>query len=197
MSEHSAPDAPSAGPVPIPRGIEALAALLERPLVIREPFAARDAIVVLGAPLGPGDTLTPVLAERAASAAALWRAGGGRFVVASGGVTRGARRAEADVLAESLHALGVSDVVVERGSLTTLGNAQRTKPLLDARGARSVWLVTQPYHGRRSARVFRSVGVDAHVWHIADSLEYRDRVRALRWLVREYGAWVRLALRGG
>jgi uncharacterized SAM-binding protein YcdF (DUF218 family) len=172
-----------------------LAALLERPLVIREPFAALDAIVVLGAPLGPGGALTPVLAERAAAAAALYHAGGGRCVVASGGVTRGAPRAEADALAEALAAHRVPDVLVERASLTTLGNAQHSRELLAPRGVRSLWLVTQPYHGRRAARLFRRAGFDAHVWHIEDSLQYRDRRRALRWLVREYLAWARLAVR--
>jgi len=175
--------------------IERVAALLERPLVIRERFAARDAIVVLGAPLGPGDALTPVLAERVAAAAALWRAGGGRLVVATGGVTRGAVRAEADVMADALRALGVPEVIVERASQTTLDNARLTRPLLAARGARSLWIVTQPFHGRRGARLFRAEGFDAHAWHIADSLEYRDRGRALRWLVREYAAWLHLALR--
>ncbi|MBC7974045.1 MAG: YdcF family protein, partial [Myxococcales bacterium] len=62
--------------------------------------------------------------------------------------------------------------------------------------ARSIWLVTQPFHGRRSLRLFRHAGFDARVWHIADSLQYRDRRRAMRWLVREYAAWVLLLLRG-
>jgi uncharacterized SAM-binding protein YcdF (DUF218 family) len=114
------------------------------------------------------------------------------MVVATGGVTRGAVRAEADAMAEALAELGVVDVVAECGSRTTIDNARLTKPMLDARGIRSLWLVTQPFHGRRSARLFRSVGFDAHVWHIADSLQYRDRRRAVRWLVREYAAWARL-----
>jgi uncharacterized SAM-binding protein YcdF (DUF218 family) len=174
-----------------------MARLLEWPLVVREPFAALDAIVVLGAPLGPGDALSPVLAERVAAAAALWRAGGGRLVVATGGVTRGASRAEADVIAATLHGLGVPEVIVERESRTTRENARLTKPVLDAQGVRSLWIVTQPFHGRRSARLFRRAGFDAHVWHIADSVEYRERRRAVRWLVREYAAWARLLLRGG
>jgi uncharacterized SAM-binding protein YcdF (DUF218 family) len=174
-----------------------VARLLERPLVIREPFAALDAIVVLGASLGPGDTLSPVLAERAAAGAALWHAGGGRLVVATGGITGGASRAEADVMAEALRALGVPEVIAERASRTTLENARLTKPMLDAHGVRSLWIVTQPFHGRRSARLFRRAGFDAHVWHIADSVEYRDRRRALRWLVREYAAWARLLVRRG
>jgi uncharacterized SAM-binding protein YcdF (DUF218 family) len=177
--------------------IDALARLLERPLVIREPMATRDAIVVLGAPLGPAGELSPIAAERCVAAAALWRAGGGRFVVATGGATRGGRRAEADAIADALGELGVPEVIVERQSQTTLENARRTRPLLVARGVRSLWLVTQPFHGRRSARVFRRAGFDAHVWHIADSIEYRDRVRAVRWLVREYAAWARLWLAGG
>jgi uncharacterized SAM-binding protein YcdF (DUF218 family) len=88
-------------------------------------------------------------------------------------------------------------VIVERRSLTTRDNARLTAPLLAARGVRSLWLVTQPFHGRRGAWLFRRAGFDAHVWHIDDSVEYRDRRRALRWLVREYAAWARqLLLRG-
>ena len=172
------------------------ARVLERPLVVREPFQALDAIVVLGSPLGPGDSLTPVLAERATAAVALWRAGGAPIVVTSGGVTHGARRAEADVLAEAVRAAGVSEVLVENRSLTTRENARFTWELLRERDARSVWLVTQPFHGRRATRLFRAVGFAAHAWHIDDSLQYRDRTRALRWLVREYAAWAALYVRG-
>ena len=159
--------------------------------MIREPFCALDAIVVLGAPLGPRDALTPILAERIAAAAALWRAGGGRLVVASGGVT-GGTIAEAEAIAAGLRALGVPGVVTEGASRTTRENARLCRPVLEAHGVRSLWIVTQPFHGRRSARLFRAAGFDAHVWHIADSLEYRDRRRAVRWLVREYAAGARL-----
>jgi uncharacterized SAM-binding protein YcdF (DUF218 family) len=173
-----------------------LAALLEHPRVAGAPFEARDAIVVLGATLGPGDTLSEILAERVAAAAALWHAGGARIVVATGGVTGNARRAEADVMADALARLGIPDVIVERTSQTTRENAQLTAPLLAARGVRSLWIVTQPFHGRRSARLFRRAGFDARVWHIADSLQYRDPRRAVRWMIREYAAWVLLLLRG-
>lgn len=177
--------------------IDRMAALLEKPLVLREPLVRRDAIVVLGAPLAPDGGLSPAVAERVAAAAALWRAGGGALVVTTGGVTRGARRAEAEVMAEALAALGVPGVLVEREAQTTIDNARLSRPLLEARGARSLWIVTQPYHGRRSVRLFRRAGFDAHAWHIDGSLEYRDRRRALRWLVREYASWLRLLARGG
>ena len=171
-----------------------LASLLERPLVVSEPLRPLDAIVVLGAPLLRG-ALSPCVEERVEAAAALWRAGGGPLVVATGGITRGATRAEADVMAEGLRARGVTEVLVENVSRTTHDNARLTAALLGRRGARSVWLVTQPFHGRRAARLFRAAGLDAHVWHIADSLEYRDRRRAVRWLVREYAAWGALLVR--
>jgi uncharacterized SAM-binding protein YcdF (DUF218 family) len=174
-----------------------VARLLERPLVIREPFAPLDAIVVLGAPLGPGGTLSPIVFERVAAAAALWHAGGGRIVVATGGVTRGAARAEADAMVEALGGLGVPGAIAERMSRSTQDNVRLTTPVLEAHGVRSLWVVTQPFHGRRSARLFRGAGFDAHVWHIADSVEYRDRRRAVRWLVREYAAWARLLVRRG
>ncbi len=176
--------------------IEIVARALEAPLVIEEPFQPLDAIVVLGAALGPGDTLTPVLEERARAAAALFHAGGAPLVVATGGATGGSRRAEADVLADALRSRGVPEVLVERASLRTVHNARLTAELLAPLGARRVWLVTQPFHGRRAARLFRAAALEPHVWHIADSLEYSDRRRAVRWLVREYGSWAAMALEG-
>jgi uncharacterized SAM-binding protein YcdF (DUF218 family) len=164
--------------------------VLERPFVIKDPPRPADAIVVLGATLGPGDRLTAVLAERVDVAAALWHDRLAPFVVATGGLT-GGTRPEADVIGEALRARGVTDVVVERVSRSTIENARFTAALLAPRGVRTVWLVTQPFHGRRAARVFRRAGFEPLVWHHDGSLEYQDRVRALRWVVREYAAWGR------
>lgn len=167
---------------------------LEKPLIVDDPLAPADAIVVLGAPLRH-DRLSAVLAERVDAAAALFHAGGAPVVVASGGLTAGATIAEADAIADALRARGVTEVLVERASRTTAENARLTAELLRARGARRVWLVTQPFHGRRAARLFRAAGLEPRVWHIANSLQYRDRARALRWVLREYAAWGRLLLR--
>ncbi len=175
--------------------IDRLARALEAPLRVDDPMEAADAIVVLGAPLGPGGRLTPILEERVAAAAKLWRAGAGRHVVATGGVTHGAPRAEADALAEGLAAAGVPDVIVERDALTTAENARFTARLLEPLAASMVWIVTQPFHGRRAALLFRRAGLEPRVWHIADSVQYRDRRRAVRWLVREYASWALLAAR--
>src|SRR5262249_46631299 len=48
----------------LPAVFDRIARLLERPLEIHEPFAVRDAIVVLGAPLGPDGALSPAVLER-------------------------------------------------------------------------------------------------------------------------------------
>jgi uncharacterized SAM-binding protein YcdF (DUF218 family) len=167
-----------------------LATLLEKPLVRREPLRELDAIVVLGAPLGPAGTLTDVLAERVDAAARLYHAGGAKTIVATGGAT-GVVRPEAEAMAEALVERGVpeADLIVEPVARNTFENAfyaVRAMSPLD-----SAWIVTQPFHLRRAVRLFRAEGVDAHPWHIDDSLEYRDRARAVRWLVREYGSWAR------
>ncbi len=165
---------------------------LERPLVVADPLVPADAIVVLGAPLR-GDRSTPVLLERIEAAVELFRAGGAPVIVATGGITAGASVAEADVIASELRARGITEVVIERESQTTAENARFTAALLPE--ARTVWIVTQPFHGRRAARLFRDAGLMPRVWHIANSLEYRDRKRALRWVLREYAAWGRLLVR--
>jgi uncharacterized SAM-binding protein YcdF (DUF218 family) len=169
-----------------------IARLLEAP---RAPLEPLDAIIVLGAPLSPSGRLSEILEERIAAAAALYHAGGGRRVVATGGVTSRAPRAEADAIAEALAAAGVPDVLVEREAHSTAENARFTARLLAPLGARTVWLVTQPFHGRRAALLFRRAGLVPHVWHIADSVQYRDRRREVRWVVREYAAWALLAAR--
>jgi uncharacterized SAM-binding protein YcdF (DUF218 family) len=174
--------------------IDLVARALEAPLRIAHRLEPLDAIVVLGAPLRPSGALSEILEERVVAAAALFHAGGAPLVIASGGTTNGAPRAEAEAIAEGLRNASVPDVIVETRSTTTAENARYSAELLAALHARRVWLVTQPFHGRRAARLFRRVGLEPRVWHIEDSLQYRDRQRALKWLVREYGAWAKLAV---
>jgi len=171
-----------------------IASVLNRPLAIRSsPIDKRDAIVVLGASLGANDTLTPVLAERVAAAAKLFDQGAAPIVITTGGVT-GGQRAEAAVIADALVIAGVprEHILVEDRSQTTAENAHNVAALTTAR---RVWLVTQPFHARRAERLFRVAGFDARAWHIADSVQYRDHRRAVRWLVREYAAWVKTLMR--
>ncbi|HEY0254643.1 MAG TPA: YdcF family protein, partial [Kofleriaceae bacterium] len=120
------------------------------------PIAPRDLIVVLGAALGPRNSLTPPLLERVTVAAELFAAAAAPRVVATGGVTTGTR-SEAAVIADALEAAGVprEAIVVEDRSRTTAENARYTHELV---GDRSAWLVTQPFHARRAERLFRAEG---------------------------------------
>ena len=180
------------------RVVARVAAALERPLIVDDEVAGAApaaAIVILGAPLVPGGGLSEVVAERVAGGVALWRRGAAPIVICTGGVTRGGRP-EAEVMAAAVRAAGVpvDAIVVEPRALTTAANGTEVARLL-APGA-TVWLVTQPFHGRRAARCFRAAGLVPRVVHLADSLEYRDRGRALRWLAREYAAWTRALIVG-
>lgn len=174
-----------------------LAAPHRRPALAERSIVRADAIVVLGARLAPDGSITEVLAERVAAAAALFERGAAPTIVVTGGKTAGASRSEADALADALRGNGVPSeaILVEDQALTTADNARLTAALLAPLGARSVWIVTQPFHGRRARRLFTRAGLLAHVLHITDSVQYLDRRRALRWIVREYGAWAVLPLR--
>jgi uncharacterized SAM-binding protein YcdF (DUF218 family) len=169
-----------------------IARLLGAPFAIRDrELHARDAIVVLGARLADNQ-LTDVLVERARIAAELFARGAAPRVIATGGVTGASTRSEADALAEAIGKLGVP-CEIEAMAQTTADNARFIAAMLPC-GARC-WLVTQPFHARRAERLFRDAGLDARAWHIADSIQYREPRRAMRWIAREYAAWLKLLVR--
>ena len=174
------------------RGAGALVRALGAPLRIADTPAGLDAIVVLGAPLTPGGRPTDVLAERLDAALGLWLAGGAPLVCVTGGDT-GAGHNEADAMGDALVAAGLPATALrrERRARSTADNARLAAELLGPEGVRTVWVVTQPFHGRRARRQFRRAGLEARVWPIVDSLEYRHPGRALRWILREYAALAR------
>jgi uncharacterized SAM-binding protein YcdF (DUF218 family) len=151
-----------------------------------------DAIVVLGAPLAEDGGVTGVLVERIRAAMALLEAEVAPLVVMSGGRTRGAAVAEAEAMAAWARGEGLRDeaLLVEAESATTYENARNVAALLLPRGARRVVLVTTPFHLRRSVRWFRRFGFEAEGYHISDSFQYREPLRGLRWIAREYVSWV-------
>jgi uncharacterized SAM-binding protein YcdF (DUF218 family) len=171
----------------------AIARVLGRPFAIeKRALERRDAIVVLGAVLRR-DRLSAILRERVAVAAMLFAAGAGSRIITTGGVTGESTRSEAEALAEGLVAAGVPRevITVEDRAQTTDENARFTAEIL---GRARVWIVTQPFHARRAEYLFQRAGLDAWAWHVADSLEYREPRRAVRWYVREYAAWLKVAV---
>lgn len=174
------------------RAIDALASMLEAPLAVRDDVAAADAVVVLGAPLRC-EVLSDVGEERVRAALALWHRGVAPLVCVTGGVTRGAARSEADAMASALAIGGVprDAIIIEPTAQHTAANARASAALLLPRGARRVVLVTHPFHARRARGLFAAAGLEPSVWHLEDSVQARDRARALRWLAREYAAIAR------
>jgi uncharacterized SAM-binding protein YcdF (DUF218 family) len=178
-----------------------LVRLLELPL--RLPPSARrvaQAIVVLGAPIRPDGELSPAARERVEVALDLYRRGVAPIVCVTGGHAPRALASsavEAEGMARWLRAGGVPEgqIRVDRRATTTRENAARAAELLFPEGIRTVCLVTQPFHSRRAALLFRRAGFDAYVFPIEGGVSRQRPSSALRWVVREYGSWVLLGVR--
>jgi uncharacterized SAM-binding protein YcdF (DUF218 family) len=160
------------------------------PLVRRDRRRSADAIVVLGGPPTPSGELSQICAERVDAGIALWREGLAPVIYITGGPCGRNGEIEADIMGAYAREQGVPEgaLVLERRALTTADNARYVAEMLPE-GA-EVWLVTTPFHLRRSMRLFRRVGLRPLAWHIDESLQYREPRRAVRWIAREYGAWV-------
>ena len=84
-------------------------------------------------------------------------------------------------------------IAIEDRARTTADNARLVRAL--APEVRTIWLATQRFHTRRAARLFRAHGFDVRAAHPVAGLEVDDPGRALRWALREYGAWARALVR--
>jgi uncharacterized SAM-binding protein YcdF (DUF218 family) len=104
----------------------------------------------------------------------LLRAGRARHVIVSGGALRDGLPTEAEFLARQLEAWGIAKerIIVEPEARNTAENAQRSKALVDARGFRSIVIVTSAFHMPRSLGCFRAAGLDP------DTLAVDYRMRA-------------------
>ena len=181
--------------------LRGLARLAAAPLTSLSPPGPADAAVVLGAPLRADGTLSPQAEERVRAGVSLWQRGLAPVVCVVGGhgpAALAGTAAEAEGMARRVRALGVpeSAIRVDRRSTTTETNALRAAELLLPEGRRRVWLVTQPFHTRRARWYFRRAGFEPLGWPIEGGIQEREPRRALRWIAREYGAWV-LALGRG
>jgi uncharacterized SAM-binding protein YcdF (DUF218 family) len=147
-----------------------------------------DALVLLGCRVAAGKLPGPA-ARRVARTVAAYEEGLAAHVVVTGGRTWD-RLVEADVLGAELERAGVprSALTLERVSQTTLENARLTAPLLAARRARRVGLVSCDWHLARALWCFRRAGVVAEPLP-APSPPLRPFRRGLRG-VREQGAWL-------
>ncbi len=140
------------------------------PPVSLDKLPSADAIVVLGG--GMATTEPPRLhpdlglaADRVWHAARLHKAGKAPIVVLSGGpgwARKEDKQPESEAMGVFLEDLGVpkSDIVLESESRNTYENALYTKRLLDARGKKTILLVTSALHMRRAKAIFDSFGLE-------------------------------------
>jgi uncharacterized SAM-binding protein YcdF (DUF218 family) len=145
------------------------------PLASVSAVSPADAIVILGAPIGADGVLSVQAEERVRAAVDLYRAGLAPVICVVGGhCPRGHEDtpAEAEGMARLVRALDVpeSAIRVDRLSNSTVTNAARAAAILLPEGRRRVWLVTQPFHLRRSCFHFRRAGFDPLGWHIDASV---------------------------
>lgn len=154
----------------MPALAERLAAGLENvhPTLRLSEIAPADAILVLGGATKPAlpPREVPELveaADRITHAARLFHAGKAPLIVVSSGRLpwQGDIPPEAEGIGQLLETLGVpaSAIVLEEASANTYENCVNSKPLLDARGARDVLLVTSALHMRRAYATCRSAGL--------------------------------------
>jgi uncharacterized SAM-binding protein YcdF (DUF218 family) len=129
-----------------------------------EPSGPVDAIVVMGAAQYDG-TPSPQLAARLDEVVRLWPEGLAPLVVTTGGKRPGDRFTEAEASAAYLTERGVPEaaIVLENDGSTTYESLEGVAELLEARGVRSVLIVTDPYHALRARMIAEEVGLDAHV----------------------------------
>jgi uncharacterized SAM-binding protein YcdF (DUF218 family) len=121
-----------------------------------------DAAVVLGAAVFDAAP-SPVFEERIRHGVALYKAGKVRMLVMTGGLGPGDRATEAEAARQWSLAQGVPPeaIAVETRSRTTLENLAFARPILARHGLRTVLLVSDPLHMRRSVAIARRLGIEA------------------------------------
>jgi uncharacterized SAM-binding protein YcdF (DUF218 family) len=95
----------------------------------------------------------------------LLRTGKARHVIVSGGTLRDGLPTEADYLARQLEAWGIEKerILIEPEARNTVENAEKSKALIDARGFKTVLMVTSAFHLPRAQGCFRAVGLEPDV----------------------------------
>ena len=121
-----------------------------------------DAAIVLGAAVF-GEAPSPVFEERIRHGVALYKAGRVRMLVMTGGLGGGERVTEAEAARRWSMARGVprEAIAVETRSRTTQENLDFARPILAQHGLRTVLLVSDPLHMRRSVAIARRLGIEA------------------------------------
>ena len=171
--------------------------LLIAPMLVEDSAAPADAIVVLGAGV-IGDCVPNLNGmRRALLGARLFRSGRAPFVAITGGAGRD-HCPVADAMAQVARDAGVpaDRLILERESMNTHENAERTAPLLRERRVSRILVVTDRLHMRRATGVFRQQGFAVEPVAVPIYEGHVDNVSMLSAGVREAIALTYYRLRG-
>ncbi len=146
-----------------------------------EQVPPRPVALVLGAGLWPDGSLTPILADRVATAAELYRAGKVQKLLCSGD-NRRVDYNEPQAMKEYAMRLGVpeEDIVLDYAGRRTYDSCYRARAIF---GVERVVAVTQRFHTARSVYTCQALGVDA-VAVTANRRVYASE--QVIWKTREY-----------
>ncbi|MCX7683066.1 MAG: YdcF family protein [Anaerolineae bacterium] len=146
-----------------------------------EDVPAHPVALVLGAGLWADGSLTPVLADRVATAAELYHAGKVQKLLLSGD-NRFINYNEPKAMMEYAIRLGVpeEDIVLDYAGRRTYDSCYRARRIF---GVERAVVVTQRFHAPRALYLCHHLGVDA-VAALADRQDYT--IRRLKWETREY-----------
>ncbi|MGC8873998.1 MAG: YdcF family protein [Chloroflexia bacterium] len=151
-----------------------------------EEVVRAQAIVVLGAAQWNGRP-SPVLQARLDRGIELYRQGYAPLLIFTGGAMPGDGSTEASVGRDYALKQGVPEtaILVEEQSRTTYENLLGARALLFPRGARSVLLVSDPFHMARSRIIARDLGFDPHPAPTHTSPIYREPLKVAGYTARE------------
>ena len=137
--------------------------------------------IVLGAGLWPDGSLTPILADRVATAADLYHAGVVQKLLCSGD-NRFADYNEPQAMLEYAVRLGVpeQDIVLDYAGRRTYDSCYRARAIF---GVEQAVIVTQRFHAARALYLCDALGMNS-VALLADRQDYT--VRRVTWETREY-----------
>jgi len=117
-----------------------------------------DAGIVLGAAVW-GERLSPVFQERVNHAISLYRAGRIKKIIFTGGQGNADEDTEAGMARRFAVANGVpeADILVEDKSTSTFENLEFTKPIAEKNAIKTILLVSDPLHLKRSVEIAKSL----------------------------------------
>ncbi|ORI16263.1 YdcF family protein [Rhodococcus sp. 1168] len=156
-----------------------------------EPPEGSASVVALGCELGPGGSVTPLLASRLDRALEVYNgqieAGSWPALIVSGGQGTDESMAEATAMKQYLAAQGVAEakVFAETESRNTRENLVYSKELLDSAGLTSepMIVVTSDFHVLRTAGLTRDLAINAHVTGARTARPYLQKA-----FLREFAA---------